>query len=328
MSIKHISSDKQLLLSANEFFCEFDFYPKKYIILNSKNYIDDGEIAFIDKTNYLTYLKPNHLYYCFVHGFIENHMIQIYDDIYVVSADSIRYSKFSPIEDLIKDTKMEHLKKYIEEKPFLVKYIEINDSLFEYIALHTPCAIQYLNIDIDMCEKAYDINKEVFPYLPIQNYYLCFDAVRYNGLFLKYSKEYDNDIVTSALDSDPMAIQYVNDPTKEQCLSCLLSNPKCIKYIPHYLLDRTMELYVISRDTSLIQYINSEDLKFDAVMKNPKLIKLLPNERIEFYVFFFMVYPQKEDLIDDPTILNKVSQSSLVVQLEKQIQQDILLINL
>jgi hypothetical protein len=89
-----------------------------------------------------------------------------------------------------------------------------------------------------------------------EDYEFCYEGVCFNGLFMKYCKFRDENIIDNAIANIPHSIEFIENPTNEIKNKAVDLSPECIKYIKNL----------------------SYELCYKAVLKNPNLIDVVPVE--------------------------------------------------
>lgn len=94
------------------------------------------------------------------------------------------------------------------------------------------CVMQF----IAKYQSAYDLNAVkqdglAVKFVKDQTEEICREAVNENGMALQYVKDQTDEICIHTVGQDGMALQYVREPTADICKAALLNNPEAVKFV-------------------------------------------------------------------------------------------------
>ena len=205
---------------------------------------------------------------------------------------------------------------------------EYKEGLNEDILLFDPykkcgagglyfCEINYLHLWIEYCgimEYVWNVtipedakikcNKFVIQNKQCiwDNYDLCLELIKQNGLNLKYIKEQTNKICLEAVKQNGHALQYVKEQTNELCLKAVKQNGYSLKYVKNqtdeicleavkqngyaleYVKDQTNEicLEAVKQNGNVLQYVKEQtnEICLEAVKQNCDALEYVKNKQI------------------------------------------------
>lgn len=125
---------------------------------------------------------------------------------------------------------------------------------------HDPYLIMDIpDPSVEVCQTAVEMNASMIKHVPEQNYTMCEHALKVDGMLLKYVKIIDIPLREIALMQNGLAVQFISakDQTEKLCIIAIEQNPKAIQYIqnPTY----AVCMSALAQDPTLVQYMYEND---------------------------------------------------------------------